>query len=90
VKALTRGLGLGVVTLGMLGVTGCGPDNEAEGQKLAKTAGDPGAPNPKAHAEDTLPPATTREEAGLRQKANQSFKKGGAYSPGTGGGTRNR
>ena len=38
----TRGLGLGVVALAMLGITGCSTDNETEVEKLSKGLGDPG------------------------------------------------
>jgi hypothetical protein len=48
VKAFSRKLCLAFVTIGMLGVTGCGPDNEAEGQKLSSKLGDPGKPDPKS------------------------------------------
>ena len=40
-KVFNRRLFSALVTVGMLGVVGCGPDNEAEGQKLARQAGRP-------------------------------------------------
>jgi hypothetical protein len=42
VKAFTRALCLATVMMGMLGVIGCGPDNEAEGKKASAALGDPG------------------------------------------------
>jgi len=58
------------LSLGMLGVVGCGPDNETEADKLAKTAGDPGAVNPKAKG-DALPAPKTQEEHFKRQLDRQ-------------------
>jgi hypothetical protein len=55
VKAFTRGMFAAVVGLGLLGVAGCGPDNEAEGVKLGKAAGDPGPENPKATKVEAKP-----------------------------------
>jgi hypothetical protein len=42
VNSFTRGLGLVVFALAMLGITGCGADNETEADKLSKGMGDPG------------------------------------------------
>ena len=56
-KALTRALCLAFVMVGMLGVTGCGPDNEAEGLKASSKLGDPGKPaegSGAAHRLDTV------------------------------------
>jgi hypothetical protein len=47
VKVFTRILCGALFSASLLGAAGCGPDNETEANKLAKTAGDPGAPNPK-------------------------------------------
>lgn len=60
-KAFTGGLCAAVVGLGLLGVAGCGPDNEAEGVKLGKAAGDPGPGNPNA-AKVEARPVTTQED----------------------------
>jgi hypothetical protein len=73
VKFLTRGLVLFVLSLGMLVVVGCGNDNEAEGEKLAKTAGDPGAPDPKAVGK-AGPLPTTPEEHYQNQLKNDPMK----------------
>jgi len=66
-------------SLGLLGVTGCGPDNETEAQKLAKTAGDPGAVNPKGLPETKQAPVTTQEEFHKQAMEGQqkTFKAGG-------------
>jgi hypothetical protein len=65
VNSLTRGLAIVVFGVGLLGATGCSEDNETEAQKLAKTAGDPGAPKPSeikgGGAE--LPTPTSSDEA---------------------------
>jgi hypothetical protein len=42
VNSFTRGLCLGLLSLAMLGVTGCSADNETEVEKLSKGMGDPG------------------------------------------------
>jgi len=44
VKAFTRALCVAFVMMGMLGVMGCGPDNESEGAKASQKLGDPGKP----------------------------------------------
>jgi hypothetical protein len=67
VKFFTRGLVLFMLCLGMLGTVGCGTDNETEGQQLAKTAGDPGAPSPKGIPETKLGPPSSQEERFQRQ-----------------------
>jgi hypothetical protein len=47
----------------MVGVAGCGPDNETEGQKLGQAAGNPGAENPKAAKPDGTPVPTDQKAA---------------------------
>jgi hypothetical protein len=42
VNVFMRGLGRGLLALAILGITGCGADNETETQKLSKGMGDPG------------------------------------------------
>ena len=54
-KAFTRGLCAAVVGMGLIGVAGCGPDNESEGEKLGKAAGNPGAENPNATKVEAKP-----------------------------------
>jgi hypothetical protein len=75
VKAFIRGLCTVFVAVGLLGVTGCGPDNETEAEKLAKTAGDPGAPAPGTKQETPTPPAKTQQEYYKRIQANQDKMK---------------
>jgi hypothetical protein len=64
VKAITRAFCLVFVAISMLGVAGCGPDNEAEGTKAGQKLGDPGKP-----AEGTTklvaPPKTSADRAAL-------------------------
>jgi hypothetical protein len=72
VKALIRAFCLALMTVGLLGLAGCGPDNEAEGQKVGKTLGDPGAPAAGTKTEaDPLPPAKTQQEYFKRTQATQ-------------------
>ena len=79
-KSYTRGLAWTLVTLGMLGVTGCGPDNETEGQKAAKAEKDPGPINPDSKG--SMPPqAKTQEEHFKQQQQSSSMPSGaGGYT----------
>jgi len=63
----------------MLGVLGCGPDNETEADRLAKSIGDPGKPDPKGVPATPQPAANTQEELRKQQQQLQDemFKKGG-------------
>jgi hypothetical protein len=81
VKAFIRAFCLALVTVGMLGVTGCGPDNETEGQKLGKSLGDPGAPDPSVKAEAAKPPMT-QEEVFKRSQGQQDALKSATPSKG--------
>jgi hypothetical protein len=56
-----------LLTLSLFGVTGCGSDNEAEANKLAKTAGDPGPPNPKGIPKESVAPTASGVEAFAQQ-----------------------
>jgi hypothetical protein len=55
VKFYIRGLCLALMAVSMLGVTGCGTENEAEGEKLSKSMGDPGPPDPTKAAKISTP-----------------------------------
>jgi hypothetical protein len=77
-----RGLIASLLCVGMLGVVGCQQDNETEADKLAKTAGDPGAPDPKSVSNVAKePPPSSQEELGKRQmqRQNEMYKKGSGY-----------
>jgi len=74
VKFYTRGLALSILSLGLLFMVGCGADNETEGEKLAKTAGDPGAPDPRAVTKAAGPLPTSPEEHYKNQQQNNSLK----------------
>jgi hypothetical protein len=71
VKAFTSGLCAAVLGLGLIGVAGCGPDNEAEGVKLGKEAGNPGAENPNAAKPDGKPVTTQKE---MYERTQQQMK----------------
>jgi hypothetical protein len=77
VKFFTRGLVLFILSLGMFVVVGCGNDNEAEAEQLAKAAGDPGSPDPKAVRKEG-PQPTSSEEHYQNQLKNDPLK-GGKY-----------
>jgi hypothetical protein len=82
VKAFTRAFCVALVTVAMLGVTGCGPDNETEGQNLNKNIGDPGKVEGKA-VEGQAPPRTNADRAGRGPQGtvNQFGKKDAAPTP---------
>ena len=67
---LTRGLAIVLVSSGLLGVSGCSTDNETETQKLAKTAGDPGAAAARKGPASTVPTATTSDGAFQQNSGN--------------------
>jgi hypothetical protein len=48
----------------MLGVTGCGPDNEAEGQKASTKLGDPGKAA-EGSTKDFTPPSRNEDRAAM-------------------------
>lgn len=75
-KCFTRVLVLFVLSLGMFAVAGCGTDNEEEGKKLAKQAGDPGPADPKGLPTTKQTTPTTQEE---RFKAQQQTQKDAGY-----------
>jgi hypothetical protein len=63
VNSFTRGCGLGLLALAMLGVTGCSADNETEVEKLSKGIGDPGEGTTKIERADPSKPADTSPAA---------------------------
>jgi hypothetical protein len=79
VKSFMRGLTVLILCLGTLGVLGCGPDNDTEADRLAKTAGDPGKADPKGIPQTQEAPPKTQEEFAKRQRerTDDMFKKGG-------------
>jgi len=75
-----RGVIASLLCAGILGVLGCGPDNETEGDRLKKTIGDPGKPDPKGVPATVEPPPKNQAEAYERQKKKQDeMFKSGAY-----------
>lgn len=80
-KAFIRAFCFAVAIVGFLGVTGCGPDNEAEGQKLGKSLGDPGAPDPKVKKETVTPPLTEQDVFKRSQGQQDAMK---SATPGKG------
>ncbi len=80
-KAFTRALCLAFAMIGMLGVVGCGPDNEAEGTKASKSLGDPGAPK-EGTTKIVTPPKSSQDRAamGPQGSINAQSKQGAAAS----------
>jgi hypothetical protein len=78
VKSFARGLGLALVVAGMLGVTGCSPDNESEASR-AKPLGDSGLKTEKGDASEPVP--KTQAEWFKQQQAKDPYKAKGY--PGT-------
>jgi hypothetical protein len=77
VKAFTRRLCLAFVTMGMLAVTGCGPDNESAGVDASKKLGDPGKADPKGLPENKVTPPSdnaSRAAQGPQGSINQLAK----------------
>jgi hypothetical protein len=81
VKAFTRALCLAFAMIGMLGVVGCGPDNEAEGTKASQKLGDPGAPA-AGSTKVVTPPKSNQDRAALGPQGsiNSQSKQGAAAS----------
>lgn len=81
-KWFMRGLSAPLLCVGMLGVLGCGPDNESEVDRLNKTQplGDPGKPNPDAVSKEPETPSgpMTQEQffKAQQQRQNEMFNKG--------------
>ena len=73
-KAFTLMLCFAFVTMGLLGVTGCGADNESEGAKASKKLGDPG----KADLSEVKPagdgPKTNSERTAPSNSGGDSYK----------------
>jgi hypothetical protein len=75
VKAFSRGLCSAFVAVSLLGVAGCGPDNESEGQALNKKIGDPGAPAANSKSSEVTPPAKTQQDHFKQVQAGQDYMK---------------
>jgi hypothetical protein len=78
-KWFTRGLIVVLLGVGALGAPGCQQDNASEAEAAAKTAGDPGKPDPKGIPKAQEAPPASQEEFGKRQMQRQTdmYKKGG-------------
>ncbi len=78
-----RGLSASLLCVSMLGVLGCGPDNETEANRLAKTIGDPGKPDAKGVPAAIEPPPKSQAEQYERQKkkSDEMFKGGYGGAP---------
>jgi len=80
VKTLIRGIGLAMLGACLLGLTGCGADNEADADKLQAKSGPAPKPAEGSTKEIQAPPANMDEYA-KRQQQNQPY--GGTKYPGS-------
>ena len=78
-KWFMRGLSVQLLCVGMLGVLGCGPDNDTEANSLSKAAGSPGTPDAKGVPKTQEAPPKTQAEYGQRQKERQGDMFKGGY-----------
>jgi hypothetical protein len=81
VKFFRRGLILFMLSMSMLVSVGCSTDNETEAEKLAKTAGDPGAANPKG-IPAAKPTAPTSQADMFKQQSEAQKELGKQGYPG--------
>jgi hypothetical protein len=65
VKAIIRTLCVAFAMMGMLSVTGCGPDNESEGMQAGKKLGDAGKAAEGSTTDKTFP-VTSLDNAGRK------------------------
>jgi hypothetical protein len=78
VNSFTRGLGLALLSVGMLGVTGC-TDNETDAQKLQKDMGDPGPGNPSSKVQKSDVPTPRTQEERFKQQGDPKKVMGPNY-----------
>jgi hypothetical protein len=80
VNSFTRRLGLGLLSLSVVGFTGCSEDNETEVQKLSKGIGDPGEGTTKVDPSKTQTVEggyPTSEKEFFNRQGNVDLKKAG-------------
>jgi hypothetical protein len=72
VKTLIRGIGLAMLGVCLLGLTGCGADNESDADKLQTKSGPAPKPAEGSTKEIQAPPANMDEYA-KRQQQNSPY-----------------
>ncbi len=72
-KTLIRGIGLAMLGVCLLGLTGCGADNESDASKLQAKSGPPPKPADGSTKELPPPPKDLNEYA-ERAKQNQPYQ----------------
>jgi hypothetical protein len=71
VKTLIRGIGLAMLGVCLLGLTGCGADNESDADKLQAKSGP--VPKPEGPTQETGPPVKSMEDYAKQQQGKQSY-----------------
>jgi hypothetical protein len=71
VKSLMRGCGLALLSVTLLGLSGCGADNESTATQLQSGTGSAGEPT-KGKTGEVAPQAKSYEEYAQQQKAIRS------------------
>jgi hypothetical protein len=77
VTAFNRRLFSAIAVLGLVGVAGCGGDNDADSKKLGTNAGDPGPANPDSKPAVQVAPPTSQADRARTEGAQQQGKKSG-------------
>ncbi len=79
-KRFTQGVSLALLGLSLVGATGCGTDNETEAEKIQKSVGSPGEPNPKDKKVEAGAPTPTYDDyAKQKQAAPNPYAKDSKY-----------
>jgi hypothetical protein len=68
VKALMRGFGLALLSMFILGLSGCGTDNESDATKIQNSAGPPPALPPGAEKSIPTPPLNSMADYAKSRK----------------------
>jgi hypothetical protein len=78
VKSFKGGLSSALLAISLLAIAGCGPDNETDADKLAKSTASPGGDFTKVDTAKEQPPPSSPEDYAKRASEGQRkiFKQG--------------